>query len=101
MWGGCGLLDALDRIEHFVRPPDPPVIEPPIVHLPDFCDIIGSLLREGIAGRLNVSCPDIDYHVSGGHVTEIVNNALHSGDRDTIIGATHSLRNWNSVGFHH
>jgi hypothetical protein len=94
--GDCGLLNALEGIEHFIQPPDPPVIHPP-----DFTFIVGSLLTEGIAARLNVSCPDIDYHVSGGHVTQIVNDALHSGNHITITNVTNLLRGWNNAGFHH
>jgi hypothetical protein len=57
-----------------------------------------ALLKVGIAARLNVSNPAIDYHVSGGTVTKMVNDALASGNIVTMESTQNLLHSWNNAG---
>jgi hypothetical protein len=57
-----------------------------------------ALLQQGVAARLNVSNPNINYSVSGTQVTTLVNNALASGNAIKMLRATRSLISWNSLG---
>jgi hypothetical protein len=84
--GRCNLITTLGLIENFINP----------IHFD-----VGDLLKEGIAAKLNVSCPDIDYHYSGTQVNHIVNDALWSGNHITITNVTNSLRGWNNRGGSH
>ena len=56
------------------------------------------LLRQGIAAKLNVSNPQIDYHVSGTSVTKMVNEALASGNAIKMLKVARSLYQWNNAG---
>jgi hypothetical protein len=56
------------------------------------------LLREGVAARLNASHPDIDYHISGSQVIQMVNDALASGNPLTMLRVAGSLAMWNNAG---
>lgn len=60
-------------------------------------DAAKMLLREGIAARLNISNPDISYHLTTFQVTEMVNNALASGNLLTIVQVTKTLNNYNNL----
>ena len=56
------------------------------------------LLREGVAAKLNVSNPGVDYHLSGSQVTIMVNNALASGNPLTMYNAQRLLDRYNNAG---
>jgi hypothetical protein len=57
-----------------------------------------ALLRQGVAARLNISNPEVDYRVSGSQVIQIVNNALASGNIWTICNAARLLDSYNNAG---
>ena len=56
------------------------------------------LLREGVAASLNVSNPEIDYHLSGTRVVQMVNDALASGNTLTMLSTLGLLIRWNNAG---
>jgi hypothetical protein len=56
------------------------------------------LLRAAVAALLNASHPDVNYPTSAADVITMVNAALASGDRDTMLALATSLDNDNNLG---
>jgi hypothetical protein len=56
------------------------------------------LLRAAVASLLNAAHPDVDFPWSGGDITADVNEALDSGDRDTMLGLASQLDWDNNLG---
>ena len=55
------------------------------------------LLREGVADKLYVANPCIDYHYSGTNVIQMVNAALASGNHNKMHSVTQLLCQWNNA----
>jgi hypothetical protein len=56
------------------------------------------LLRAAIAGELNAKYSGMNYPMTAGDIVTAVNNALASGNRDTIIALATQLDNNNNLG---
>ena len=56
------------------------------------------LLRAAVAALLNASHPNVNYPTSAADVISMVNAALASGDRDTMIALATTLDNDNNLG---
>jgi len=56
------------------------------------------LLRAAVAALLNAAHPDVNYPTSAADVISMVNSALASGDRDTMLALATSLDNDNNSG---
>ncbi len=56
------------------------------------------LLRAAVAALLNAAHPDVVYPTSAADVISMVNAALASGDRDTMLALATSLDNDNNLG---
>ena len=56
------------------------------------------LLRAAIASLLNASHPDVNFPTSAADVIAMVNAALATGDRDTMLALATSLDNDNNLG---
>jgi hypothetical protein len=56
------------------------------------------LLRASVPALLNSAHPDVDYTLTTDEVIESVNNALASGDRDTILNLASELDEYNNRG---
>jgi hypothetical protein len=56
------------------------------------------LLRAAVAAVLNAQSPDINYPLSLVQIQTAVNNALASGDRDTMLNLASALDNDNNLG---
>jgi hypothetical protein len=64
-------------------------------------DLLGAqriLIRAAVAALLNAASPNVDYSLSTAQVIALVNAALASGDRDTILEAAADLDEENNLG---
>ena len=56
------------------------------------------LVQQGVAARLNVAYPEVNYHASATQVDQMVNNALVSGRPVVMILEALELARWNNSG---
>lgn len=56
------------------------------------------LLRAGVAALLNASNPDLRYPLTRNEVVSMVNSALRSDDRKTILKVAEKLDDYNNLG---
>ena len=59
---------------------------------------VETLIRAAIAAVLNAASPNVNYPQSVSDIVTAVNNAIASGDRQTILGLAGTLDRDNNLG---
>jgi hypothetical protein len=57
-----------------------------------------ALLRQAVAGLLNAQSPDVDYFLASARTIRLVQEAVASGKKSTVVGLTSVLATLNSYG---
>jgi hypothetical protein len=64
---------------------------------PELTDAAEVLLRQAVAALLNAASPEVDYPLTVGEIVDAVNDALASGDRETILALAEELDALNNL----